>query len=107
MIGGPLDVGRIPQAVRQDRRRPREENTRIRRPASSNDSGLREDRVAFIKIELIDGLCLDELVTTVQVFHTECCRGECVSLTTEAQRRRLRGAAIGTVTARRRSGSAS
>ena len=83
MIGDPLDVERITQAVRQDKRRPREATTRIRRRSSANESGLCDDRVAFIKVELIDGLFLDELVPTVRVFLPERCQTECVGPTVE------------------------
>src|SRR5215813_12843005 len=78
MVGDPIDVEREAQAV--DKRRPRDATTRIRRQASTNESGECDDRVAFIKLELIDGLFLNELFATVQVFHMEDCRVEAVGL---------------------------
>ena len=78
MVGDPIEVEREAQAV--DKRRPRDAITRIRRRTFTNESGLCDDRVAFIKVELIDGLFLNELVATVQVFHMEHCRVEAVGL---------------------------
>ena len=62
MAGNPLDVERIAQAVKQEKRRLREAAARIRRQSSTNGSWLRSDRVAFIKIGQIDGLSLNNSV---------------------------------------------
>ena len=62
MAGDPLDVERIAQAVKQEKRRLREAAARIRRPSSTNESWLCVDRVALIKIGLIDVLSLNDLV---------------------------------------------
>lgn|SRR5215813_3939491 len=61
MTGEPLDV-------RQDERRARAATMRITHAASTNERGLRVHRVAFVKVDIIDGLFLIELVATVQVF---------------------------------------
>src|SRR5262245_56261214 len=64
MAGNPLDVERIAQAVRQEKRRLRDAAARIRRPSSTNESWLCGDRVAFIKIGFIDGLSLNNSVVS-------------------------------------------
>jgi hypothetical protein len=84
----PLDVERMAQAVMQDERRPRDATTRIRRPAFTNESGLCDDRLAFIKVELIDGLILNKLGASVQAFHLERCQVVCVCLTPGSPGRR-------------------
>src|SRR5215468_4871319 len=53
IAGDPLDVERMAQAVMQDKRRPRDATTRIRRPTFTNESGLCDDRLAFIRVEII------------------------------------------------------
>ncbi len=62
MAGDLLDVERIEQAV--DKRRTRGATTRMRRPAGANESGLRDDRAVFIKVELIDMITFSNLLTT-------------------------------------------
>src|SRR5262245_28888120 len=88
MAGNPLDVERIAQAVMQDKRRPRDATTGIRRPAFTNESGLCDDRLAFIRVELIDGLFLNKLGASVQASHPEHCRVVRVCLTPSSPGRR-------------------
>jgi hypothetical protein len=88
MAGDPLDVERMAQAGMEDRRRPRDATTRIRRPAFTNESGLCDYRLAFIKVELIDGIFLNELGASVQAFHPERCQVVRVCLTPGSPGRR-------------------
>src|SRR5262245_923969 len=60
MIGEPLDVDRLTQAVRQNERKPTKATMSIRRPASTNESRWRDDPIASIRVELTDGLFLND-----------------------------------------------
>src|SRR5262245_9551376 len=82
MLAGPLDVDRVPQAVRQDASRPRATTRRIRRPPCTGEIRLRRDCVEFIKAELSVPVFLNELVANLQLSRETMWRDEVMRAST-------------------------